>query len=74
MSPTTIREDGAGRLSIGDISKNQLLEVLLAEEREACALLVQAERDKLGGRWSLDSAYLAQAIAAIRARTTGWRE
>lgn len=35
-------------------------------ERERCARLVEAERDKLGGRWSLDSAYLAQAIDAIR--------
>ncbi len=28
---------------------------------------VEVELSKLGGRWSLDSAYLSQAIAAIRA-------
>ena len=41
--------------------------VAVARERERCAKIVQAELDKLGGRWSLDSAYLRQAIAAIRA-------
>ena len=40
---------------------------LIAETREACARKVEAERAKLNGRWSLDSAYLSQAIAAIRA-------
>jgi len=35
--------------------------------KEMAAKAVEAERAKMGERWSLDSAYLAQAIAAIRA-------
>ena len=38
------------------------------DENEATVQCVQKELDKLGGRWSLDSAYLSQAITAIRAR------
>lgn len=38
----------------------------LKDERERCAKVVQAELDKLRGRWSLDSAYLQQAIDSIR--------
>lgn len=33
---------------------------------EACIQIVQSELDKLGGRWSLDSCYLNQAIKNLR--------
>lgn len=47
---------------------SEMVRAILAE-REACAEAVAAELSKLNGRWSLDSAYLSQALAAIRART-----
>lgn len=39
----------------------------VADMREAAARIVEGQRRKLHERWSLDSAYLTQAIDGIRA-------
>ena len=47
-----------------------IVEAAIQAEREACARIVKAERDKLNLRWSPDSAYLQLVEDAIRAVVT----
>lgn len=47
------------------------VEEVRRDEREACAMIVKTAQEKLKGRWSLDSVYLEQIAAALRARGEG---
>ena len=72
LDPRVVAEIAKGPRLVGDNSDGKMtgflnrIALFAAEcERERCAEAVQAELAKLGGRWSLDSAYLSQALSTI---------